>query len=84
VLADGIPLSELLFQIETICTNKAIKVLISPNLYDLFTGRTKTQNLYGIPLIEVTSRLIKPYQAIIKRVFDIVFSLFVIIVGMPF
>ena len=83
VLADGFPCSEELFKIETICTLKAIRVLISPNLYDNFTGRSRTQNLYGIPLIEITSRIIKPWQALFKRTFDIVFSISVIIVGMP-
>ena len=83
VIAEGTPNSKFLFKIESICSNKKIRISIEPNLYDHFTGRTKTQNIYGIPLIEVNPRLMKPFHAIIKRTFDIVFSLIVIIVGMP-
>lgn len=61
-----------------------VRVKIEPNLYDIFTGQAKTQNLYGIPLIEVNTQIIKPWQEAIKRLFDIFFSLIVLIVGLPF
>ena len=83
VLSSGTPDSKSLFEIEDICIKNNIKLSIFPNLYDHFTGRTKTQNLYGIPLIEVSFRLVKPIQYAIKRAFDIVFSLSVLILGLP-
>jgi exopolysaccharide biosynthesis polyprenyl glycosylphosphotransferase len=83
VLSAGTPNSKLLFEIEEICQRKNIRLSIFPNLYDHFTGRTKTQDLYGIPLIEVSFRIIKPIQLAIKRTFDIVFSLLVLGVGLP-
>ena len=84
VLSSGTPDSKLLFAIENICLKRNIRLSISPNLYDHFTGRTKTQNLYGIPLIEISFHLLKPIQYTIKRLFDIVFSLLVLILGLPF
>ena len=83
VLSAGIPESKELFLIEEICIKYNIKLSIFPNLYDHFTGRTKTQNLYGVPLIEVSFRVVKPLQYVVKRMFDIVFSLIVLIVGIP-
>lgn len=65
------------------CDEKNIRVKIKPDLYDIFTGQTKTQNLYGIPLIEIRTQLMKPWQEVAKRIFDVVFSSLVIILGFP-
>jgi exopolysaccharide biosynthesis polyprenyl glycosylphosphotransferase len=60
-----------------------IRVKIEPDLYDIFTGQAKTQMLYGIPLIEIRTQLMKPWQEVIKRIFDIIFSFLIIVIGMP-
>lgn len=60
-----------------------IKVKIEPDLYEIFTGSVKTQYLYGVPLVEISEQLMKPIHAIIKRIFDIVFSFIVIMIGLP-
>ena len=73
-----------LFSIASIAVDNGMRVTIEPDLYSIFTGQTRTQNLYGIPLIEINTQLLKPWQAILKRAFDIVFSLLVIILGLPF
>jgi exopolysaccharide biosynthesis polyprenyl glycosylphosphotransferase len=83
IITEGTPNSRFLFKIESICSSKKIRTSIEPNLYDHFTGRTKTQNIYGIPLIEIEHKLMKPLYATVKRLFDIVFSLSVLVVGMP-
>ena len=73
----------LLFNIINTCKDNKVSVNIEPDLYHIFTGQTKTNNLYGIPLIEVSTELLKNWQEIFKRIFDILFSLIVIIVGLP-
>ncbi len=60
------------------------RVNIEPDLYSIFTGQTRAQSLYGIPLIEIRTQLLKPWQEATKRAFDIVFSTLVIIIGLPF
>lgn len=60
-----------------------VRVKIEPDLYDAFTGQARTRNLWGIPLIEINTRILKPYQAVFKRLFDIVFSALVLIIGFP-
>jgi exopolysaccharide biosynthesis polyprenyl glycosylphosphotransferase len=77
------PNHEKLMRIVEIARIRNIRVKIEPDLYDIFTGRTKTQFLYGIPLIEISTQLLKPWQATIKRLFDIVFSALVILIGLP-
>ncbi|MFY8160673.1 MAG: sugar transferase [Candidatus Kapaibacteriota bacterium] len=63
---------------------KNIRIKIESNLYDTFTGITKQQNIYGIPFLEINPQILKPWQTFAKRAFDIIFSLAVIIIGMPF
>ena len=72
-----------LIGIATRCAENKVIVKIEPDLYDIFTGQTKTHILYGIPLIEIKTQLMKPWQELIKRLFDIVFSALVLIIGLP-
>lgn len=72
-----------LVDIVTRCAERNIRVKIEPDLYEIFTGQTRTHNIYGMPLIEITPQLLKPWEETIKRIFDIVFSSLVIILGMP-
>lgn len=72
-----------MFNIVQICKDNNISVKIEPDLYHIFTGQSKTNNLYGIPLIDVNLNLMKPWQSFAKRIFDIIFSAIVLIVGSP-
>lgn len=72
-----------LMKIVSICGDKGVSVKIEPDLYDIFTGQVRTLPIYGIPLIEISSQLLKPWEATIKRAFDIIFSIAVIILGSP-
>jgi exopolysaccharide biosynthesis polyprenyl glycosylphosphotransferase len=74
---------ETLMEITSIAEDNNIRIKIEPDLYDAFTGQTQTRNLWGIPLIEINTEIIKPYQRLLKRTFDIVFSLLVILIGFP-
>jgi exopolysaccharide biosynthesis polyprenyl glycosylphosphotransferase len=75
---------DILLEIVASCSDRSIRVKIEPDLYDIFTGQAKTQNLYGIPLIEISTQLMKPWQEVLKRIFDIAFSSFILVVGLPF
>jgi exopolysaccharide biosynthesis polyprenyl glycosylphosphotransferase len=72
-----------LVEIVNECINAGIRVKILPDLYDIFTGTVKTFPLYGIPLIEIHTQLMKPWEEVLKRIMDIVLSLIVLIVGLP-
>jgi len=83
IISTSRPNHEKLLEIVEIARQKNIRIKIEPDLYDLFTGRSKTHFLYGIPLIEISTQLLKPWQNITKRVFDIIFSSIVIVIGLP-
>ncbi|MEI6091201.1 MAG: sugar transferase [bacterium] len=73
-----------LLSITEIADSLNIKVKIEPDLYEIFTGSVKTQYLYGVPLVEISEQLMKPINVTIKRIFDIIFSSLVILLGLPF
>lgn len=77
------PNHTLLLRILSICTKYKIIVKIVPDLYDMFTGQVRTLPIYGIPLIEISSKLLTPLQGVIKRTMDIVISLIILILGFP-
>lgn len=61
-----------------------VKVSVSPDMYHVLLGSVKVNHLFGVPLIEVNPNLMPVWQIVLKRVFDFVFSLSVLIVGFPF
>jgi len=58
-------------------------VKIVPDLYEIFSGQARTQQIYGSPLIEVSPELMQPWEEFAKRTLDISFSLLALCVGMP-
>ncbi len=72
-----------LLAIATTCSEKNIRLKIVPDLYEIFSGLARALPMYGAPLIEINTTILRPWQETAKRIFDITFSLFVIILGMP-
>jgi len=65
------------------CSAFRVRIKIKPDLYDIVSGQARTNQLYGIPLIEVTPQLLAPWEAFLKRALDITVSSLVLIVGSP-
>lgn len=72
-----------LLTITSHCAENKIRVKIVPDLYEIFTGLARAVPMYGAPLIEVTTQILRPWQETAKRTFDIIFSLATLIVGLP-
>lgn len=77
------PKRSTLVSIANECAERNIIVKIVPDLYDIFTGLVRTLPIYGIPLIEINTQLLKPWEKIIKRFIDIIMSLIILLVGLP-
>lgn len=60
-----------------------LRIKIRPDLYDIVSGQARTNQLYGVPLIEVTPQLMAPWEEVAKRGFDIVVSALALVVGAP-
>ncbi len=74
---------DLMLEIVSSASDRDISVKIEPDLYEIVTGQVKTLQIYGSPLIEVNPELLRPWQQAVKRLFDVVFSASVLLIGMP-
>ncbi|MFH1051916.1 MAG: sugar transferase [bacterium] len=83
LISEDSPDHKFLLNLVSNCADRKITVKIIPDLYTFFTGQAKTLHLYGIPLIEINTELIKPWQDIAKRIFDMTLSLIILIIGLP-
>jgi len=60
------------------CDNLPVNLKIVPDLYDIVMGYGRTNQIYGIPLIEILPQLMPPWEKRIKRLMDIAASLVVL------
>ncbi len=65
------------------CDGLPVGVKIVPDLYDIVLGQARTNQLYGVPLIEVMPHLMPPWEERIKRILDVAVSAAVLIAGIP-
>lgn len=65
-------------------STKDVYIKVLPNLYDILTGMVRINNILGTVLIEVDFDITSEWQKNLKRIFDIVFSLFALAVFLPF
>jgi exopolysaccharide biosynthesis polyprenyl glycosylphosphotransferase len=61
--------------------NVIIKAI--PDLHDILTGKVKLETIYGAPLITISGELMPHWQANLKRIIDIVFSILLLLILSP-
>lgn len=87
-------IEEVIIAIETVENDKINKILnllslkhvaikIIPDIYDILSGSVRMSNILGAILIEVNTEIMPYWQKSIKRIFDIAFSLLVLILASP-
>lgn len=74
---------EKLFDILRECSHNGIHLKIMPDTYEIVSGLVKTNQLYGVPLIEVMPEIMSHSQKLLKRIFDVAISLFSLILLSP-
>ncbi len=72
-------INEMLTELE----NSDVIIKIIPDMYDILSGSVKMTSIYGTPLIEVSHDIMPVWEQTIKRIIDIITSLFVLIAGSP-
>jgi exopolysaccharide biosynthesis polyprenyl glycosylphosphotransferase len=72
-----------LLEIIAKCNSHKVGLKIMPDLYDIISGQARTNQIYGFPLIEISSQLMKPWEESVKRALDILVSSLVLIGGLP-
>ena len=61
-----------------------ILVKIIPDMYDIMLGTVKMNHVFGAVLIEIKQYLMPRWQFLVKRILDIVTSVIVIVLLLPF
>lgn len=64
-------------------SDKDINIKMTPDTVDIISGAVQTKNVLGVPLIELHMGLLPFWQQNIKRLLDIVTSLFALIILSP-
>ncbi len=65
------------------CDDLPVSLKIVPDLYDIAMGYGRTNQIYGMPLIEILPQFMPAWEKQMKRLIDIGVSLFVLIVFLP-
>lgn len=60
-----------------------VELMLIPNILDLLTSSVKIKEIEGIPLLKIKGVPITTWGRILKRTFDILFSLFILIIFLP-
>ncbi|NVO02503.1 MAG: sugar transferase [Bacteroidetes bacterium] len=58
-------------------------IKITPDIHDILLGSVKMNAIFGAPLIQISHELMPPWQASLKRIIDILASIFSLIVLSP-
>jgi len=74
----------LLLDVLGISSVKNVSFKIIPDIYDIVSGKARSDQLYDVPLIEIMPETMKPWEKTIKRTIDILLSSLIIILGLPF
>ncbi len=73
----------LITKILQILSDKEVNIKITPDTVDIITGALHTNNVMGVPLIDIHSGLLPSWQQNIKRAFDIFAALFAMTILLP-
>ena len=57
--------------------------MIMPDMYEIVSGMARTNQIYGVPLIEVMPEIMPPGSKLFKRIVDIVLSGLILILYSP-
>lgn len=74
---------DLMLEVIAKCDFNDLTIKIVPDLYEIISGQARTNQLYGVPLIEVNPQLMPVWERKIKRLMDVVISLIVLILTLP-
>lgn len=75
--------NEDLYNIFKLCEGINIELMMYPQFMDLVTSKLKIEHYDGIPFMKLKSVPMNVWNRIIKRIFDIVFSLLFLIITFP-
>jgi exopolysaccharide biosynthesis polyprenyl glycosylphosphotransferase len=82
IALDG-PLRRKLMDVVNRCNGLPVKLKIVPDLYDIVIGQARTNQIYGLPLIEILPQFMPAWEQKVKRFLDIVVSVIILVALLP-
>ncbi len=70
-------------EVNNLLEDEPVIIKIVPDLFDVVSGSVKMQNVLGTALIEINHQIMPTWQMVLKRMFDVVVSLFVLTLLSP-
>lgn len=64
--------------------NYNVRINIIPDTFDILSGNVKMTSVFGVPLIRLNTLLMPSWQFSMKRIIDVSFSAFALIILAPF
>ena len=74
---------EKLIDIIRYCTEEKVNLKILPDMYEIVSGMAKTNQIYGVPLIEIMPDIMTPAGKLTKRIIDVTLSTFTLTILAP-
>ena len=75
---------DVLFDVIHAGVAQGAEVLVVPDLHDLVLGNVRATDVWGQPTIQVMPHLMAPWQFLLKRLLDILVSLILLLLCLPF
>lgn len=72
-----------LLDIITLANGSPVSLKIIPDMYEVVSGLAKTEQIHGLPLIQINPEIISRFEKFLKRFFDIFIACIVIIPLVP-
>ncbi|MDX1740628.1 MAG: sugar transferase [Rhodothermales bacterium] len=73
-----------LMEVLRVCDGKPVRLKIVPDFYSVIGGMSRTEHMYGLPLIEVLPEPMPAWEVSTKRLLDIAVAVVVLGLGLPF
>ncbi|MEM6806837.1 MAG: sugar transferase, partial [Bacteroidota bacterium] len=70
-------------EIIPVCESTGVFIKVVPGIYDYILGSVKASHILGAPLIEVFPQMMKTWEVVAKRIFDVVVSFIALILLSP-
>lgn len=66
------------------CEDAGLRINVDPDMYDYMVGNVRISNaLSGLPFVEIYPQIIAPWEAFVKRAFDVCASVVLLILCLP-
>ena len=73
-----------MMEVITHANGSPVSIKIVPDMYEVISGLARTEQIYGVPLIQVNPNLKTFYNKYIKRVIDLIITIPCLMIFLPF